>query len=356
MKFSKLNLSLLITPFLIFTLGAVTLFSTAQDRAKSQILFFTVGLILYFSISFLDFTFFKFYWKYIYAIVLALLIATFLFGNISGGAVRWLSIGAFSIQPSEFAKIAVVLGLAGLISKKGEYLANYKNLLYVLLLVLPILGFVFIQPDLGTTLVILGTATFMLFYAGLNKIYFMYAFIFFGGFSSTLWKLLAPYQQERIMVFFNPTLDTLGSGYNVIQAVISVGSGQIFGRGFGRGTQSHLQFLPAYWTDFIFAAFAEEWGFVGVLGLLFLFGILFATILYISYSTSDIFGNMICIGVFLVFFFQFLVNVGMNMGIMPVTGIPLPLFSYGGSSLIVSMVFLGLVQSVWIHKPLNATM
>jgi len=150
--------------------------------------------------------------------------------------------------------------------------------------------------------------------------------------------------------FLNPELDILGSGYNVIQSIIAVGSGGILGRGFGHGTQSHLQFLPVFWTDFIFASFAEEWGYLGVVALLALYSLLLLSVLFVAYKTKNSFGSMVCIGVFSMLFFQFLINVGMNLGLMPVTGIPLPFVSYGGSSMVVSFLLLGLVQSVWIHN------
>ena len=219
-----------------------------------------------------------------------------------------------------------------------------------MLYIVPLFGLVFIQPDLGTSIVIISIVLAILWFGGLKKIYFVVSLLLVGVFSTPLWSLLKDYQRERILVFLNPSLDILGSGYNVIQSSIAIGSGGLFGRGFGRGTQSHLQFLPVFWTDFVFAAFAEEWGFVGVMLLLSLFTILFFIILTISVKTKDSFGSLISIGVFTVFFLQFIVNVGMNLGIMPVTGIPLPLVSYGGSSLLTSAFLLGLVQSVWIHE------
>jgi len=217
-------------------------------------------------------------------------------------------------------------------------------------LFLPMLFLVVVQPDLGTTIILLLIFVGMLFYAGVNKIYFVLAFVVLGLFSSPIWANLHDYQKERIIVFLNPTLDVAGSGYNVIQSTIAIGSGGLLGRGFGHGTQTHLQFLPVYWTDFIFAAFAEEWGLVGVVCILVFYAALLVSVLRISFKVESSFGSLLCAGVFILFFSQFGINVGMNLGILPVTGIPLPLVSYGGSSLVTSLFLLGLVQSVWIHR------
>jgi rod shape determining protein RodA len=190
----------------------------------------------------------------------------------------------------------------------------------------------------------------VLFFAGLDKWYFIISFLALGIFSSPLWGILKDYQKKRMLVFLNPSLDVLGSGYNVIQAQIAVGSGGLFGKGFGHGTQSQLNFLPAHWTDFAFASFSEEWGFVGVALMVLLFLLLLIVLMLIYKRTQNGGGSLIVGGVFAVFLTQFLINVGMNLGVMPVTGIPLPFISYGGSSILVSLLLLGLVQSVIIYS------
>lgn len=344
----KFNLALLLLPFLIFLLGIFTLKSIAPELVKNQTIFFLLGILVYFAISFIDFTIFKYYWKYLFWLVVVLLVMTYFLGQVKYGAVRWLGFKYFSAQPSEFAKIVVIMALSSLIALKKD-IFNLKNLLKLILLVTPMIMLVLLQPDLGTAIIIFLTFIGILFYSGLNKIYFFVALLLFGVFSSPIWSLVRDYQKERILVFLNPQLDVQNSGYNVLQSIIAVGSGGLYGRGFGRGTQSHLQFLPVYWTDFIFASFAEEWGFIGAFVIIALYISLFLTLIYISYKVSDTFGSLLAIGTFFVFFFQFVINVGMNMGIMPVTGIPLPLFSYGGSSLITSFFLLGLTQSVWIY-------
>lgn len=350
MLLKKYNLALFIFPILIFSLGIMTLLSISPDRARSQVLYFVVGLVFYFAISTVDYVIYKHYWKAIYGFVLGLLALTFTLGTVVSGSARWLSFGSFNLQPSEFAKIAVIVSLAAIIATSKKIFSTPLGLAKLLALIIPISVLVLVQPDLGTTLAIIGIFAVILFFAGLNKLYFLLGFIFMGIFSTPTWKFLQDYQRERILVFLNPTLDVLGSGYNVIQSVIAVGSGGLFGRGFGRGTQSHLQFLPAYWTDFIFASFAEEWGFIGVVGLIILYLGLLVTLIYVAVNVKDTFASLLTVGAFTLFFLQFTINIGMNLGIMPVTGIPLPLVSYGGSSMITSLILLGLVQSVWVYR------
>ncbi|MFZ5424846.1 MAG: rod shape-determining protein RodA [Patescibacteria group bacterium] len=346
----KLNLALLILPILIFLLGELTLISTTPERARTQGTYFVVGMLGYAILSFVDYELLRHYWKPLYISVLLLLILTFFLGEIRSGSARWIGAGGFTFQPSELAKLSIIVSLAALLSTNKNTIHKFKELLRLTGLVVLLVAFVFVQPDLSTSVIILLIFVGLLFYSGLHIYYFLAATLCIGIFSTPLWSLLHDYQKERILVFVNPQLDILGAGYNVIQSVIAVGSGQLLGRGFGRGTQSHLQFLPAYWTDFIFASYAEEWGFLGVVMLIILFSLLLLTLLYVAFKVKDTFGSLISIGVFVMFFGQYLVNVGMNMGIMPVTGIPLPLVSYGGTSLVVSLLMLGIVQSVWIYK------
>ncbi|MBI2414688.1 rod shape-determining protein RodA [candidate division WWE3 bacterium] len=346
----KINWFLAILPILIFSLGETTLISTHPDLSTSQIVFFLVGYIVFWVMSLFDYKMLGHLWKAIFGVTIGLLITVVVIGKEILGSTRWLDLGAFHLQPSEFAKIAVVIIISHLIARDKESIYNFKKLGFIFLVTLPFFLLVFLQPDLGTSMILLFVSAGIFWYAGLNKLYYLVAFLVVGVFSQPVWQLLKDYQKQRILVFLNPTLDTLGAGYNVIQSMIAVGSGQIYGRGFGRGTQSHLQFLPIYWTDFIFAAFSEEWGFIGVLGLVTLYVTLLGVILYISLKATDAFGSFLAMGVFIIFFAQFFINIGMNLGLMPVTGIPLALVSYGGSSLLTSMILLGIVHSVWINK------
>jgi rod shape determining protein RodA len=266
------------------------------------------------------------------------------------GSVRWISIGILNFQPSEFAKFGLVVFIAYYLRKYPKLFSQPKELVRFFTYVIPVILLVIIQPDLGSSIILILLLVGMLFSSGLNIMYFVIAACAFGLLSTPIWHLLHDYQQHRILVFLNPSLDTLGRGYNVIQSLISIGSGGIWGKGFGHGTQSHLNFLPIYWTDFIFAAFAEEWGFVGVLMMLALFTVLFLTILYCVSKASDRTGSILATGSFVILFSQFAINIGMNMGMLPVTGIPLPLVSYGGTSMITTALLLGLVHSVWLYR------
>ena len=349
MKLLKYNPLLLILPVLIFSLGFITLLSTSPELAKSQLMYFIIGGFLYYLASIIDYDLYKYYWKYLYFGIITLLVFTFVLGEVRLGSVRWLNLGVFTFQPSEFAKIVLIITISTLLTLDSQIFRKFKEFSKIILYFVPVFMLVIIQPDLGTSIVLLAIFIGILFFAGLSKVYFIVSILVLGIFSSPLWSLLHDYQKKRILVFLNPSLDVQGSGYNVIQSIIAVGSGGLLGKGFGRGTQSHLNFLPAHWTDFIFASFAEEWGFVGVVALIILFILLLFTILYVIYKVKEPYANLLAFGVFMVFLTQFVINVGMNLGIMPVTGIPLPLVSYGGSSMLTGMILLGMVQNIWMR-------
>ena len=346
----RLNYLTLGSFLFIFILGSLTIYSVAPDRLNSQFQAFILGVIVLGLLTYVDYAIYATFAKYIYVIGLVLLISTELYGQVVYGSARWLTIAGFSFQPSELAKLAAIIGITTLISKDKTYLTSVKKLVVLLVLSLTYIVFIALQPDLGTALIVLFSIAGILFAANLNKLYFIVSLSFIGIASNPLWNMLHEYQQKRILVFLNPLLDTQGAGYNVLQSKIAIGAGQLFGQGLGRGSQSHLNFLPAYWTDFIFASFAEEWGFLGVLILLALFFIFFISVLTICLKASDGFGYLLSVGILMVFLAQFFINIGMNLGLMPVTGIPLPFMSYGGTSLVVSMAMLGILQSVWVHR------
>ena len=346
----KANIFLVIFPLLIFLLGIITLFSTEPSLAKNQLIFFAVGIMLYLFFLLVDYRIWTQFLKSFYIVIMGLMLTTFVFGQKFFGSARWLQFGEFNLQPSEFAKVVVVLLSAYLVATKPKSESWLNTLKTTALYFIPLIILVLLQPDLSTAIVLSLIILVVFWFSDINKAIFLVLFSAAGLFSTPFWSSLRDYQKERILVFLNPTLDVLGSGYNVIQSSIAIGSGGFLGRGFGRGTQSHLQFLPVFWTDFIFAAFAEEWGFIGVLIILFLYIALLVTLIFMISKIKESFGVLILVGVFTTIFIQFFVNVGMNLGIMPVTGIPLPLVSYGGSSLITSALLLGLAQSVWIHE------
>lgn len=346
----RYNLFLLILPLVLYSLGYITLLSTAGELVKQHLIYFLAGLLFYFVFSSLDYTLYRHFWKILYALAVGLLLVTAIFAELRLGAARWLQVGSLSFQTSEFAKIALVIALSQFITQHGEEINKPINLLKVFLLILPVILFVFIQPDLGTTAVIAAASFGLILYGGLSKYYLAIGLFILGIVSTPLWGVLRDYQKRRILVFLNPQLDVLGSGYNVIQSIIAIGSGGLLGKGFGRGTQSSLEFLPAYWTDFIFASFAEEWGFLGVFLLITAYTLLLLVVLYIAYKVENKFGRMMVVGFFLIFLLQFLINVGMNLGLMPVTGVTLPLISYGGTSLVFSFIMLGIIQNIWLQN------
>jgi len=348
----RINIPLILLPVLLFIFGFITLLSTSPSLIKNHVLFFIVGLVLYFVFVLIDYSIYKFIWKYLYIFGAMLLFLTNFFAEFRSGAARWLEIGPWSFQTSEIAKLALIIALASFIIERKDNINSLKNMLLIIFMALLYVLLIFMQPDLGTSFVMMLIVGGVVLYAGLSKIYILVGLLIAGIFSAPLWHILKDYQKERILVFINPQLDVLGSGYNVIQSIIAVGSGGLIGKGFGQGTQSNLQFLPAYWTDFIFASFAEEWGFIGVFLFISIYTLLLFWLLRLVNSTDDLFGKLLCMGVFMMFFSQFTINVGMNLGIMPVTGVTLPLVSFGGTSMVVSMIMLGMVQNIWIKRKL----
>lgn len=346
----RFNYLLLIIPTLIFSLGFMTLSSTAPNLAEDQLIFFLIGVFGFFAISFIDYHFFKYYWPYFLGFSIFLLLLPLVLGEAIFGSTRWIDLGFFRLQPSELAKLIFIFSIAGFLSNLENKVLSVRNLLKVILISSLVIVPIILEPDLGTSISILVILFSLLFFAGLHYLYYIGAFILGGVLSTPIWNSLATYQQNRILTFLNPNLDTSGRGYNVIQSIIAVGSGGLMGKGYGQGTQSQLRFLPVYWTDFIFASFAEEWGFLGVTLLLLLYFALFTLLIWLAVKIKDIFGYLVIMGIITVLFFQFLINIGMNMGVMPVTGIPLPFMSHGGSSLITYMLMIGLINSIWVHR------
>ena len=345
----KADYFLFLAMILLLVFGLTVILSTNREAFNRQVIFALSGLVIYIAVSLLDYRLLKLVSVGLYLGVLGLLGLVLITGVVTRGAVRWLELGAVQFQPSEFSKIALILLLASLLRTRTDSL-SFGVFLASLALTVVLLVLVYFQPDLGTSVILLTIWLGIIVAAGLRPLYLFSMSAFGLLLLIPLWSVLKDYQKQRIISFLNPMLDPLGSGYNVLQSRIAVGSGQIWGRGFGRGTQSHLKFLPEHYTDFIFASLSEEWGFIGSLLLLLFFAILLVRILVIAREARDDFGSLIAIGVFSFLLPQVFINVGMNLGIMPITGIPLPLVSYGGSSLWVTMIALGLVQSVAIRR------
>lgn len=339
---------LLFVPIVLLLLfGIVVLSSTSNTAARDQLIFVFIGLTVFLVCSFLDFRILKEFSLLLYLFNVFLLIITLGFGIYSKGAVRWipLGIGGFTFQPSEFMKLSLIISISGFLSNRlGR--SDFRDFIFSIIIVLVPSVLIFVQPDLGTAMVMWFIWLSIILGARLRLVYLVYFFLVLILVSPLFLWSLKPYQRQRIEYFFSPSSDPLGSGYHVLQSQIAVGSGMITGRGFGRGTQSHLRFLPEYHTDFIFASLAEEWGFLGAIVVLLLFGLIFFRITLIGIRSPSLFGQFLSLGVLVMIFVQAVINISMNLGIAPITGVPLPLLSSGGSSLVLTMASLGLIESV----------
>ncbi|MFZ5563264.1 MAG: rod shape-determining protein RodA [Thermodesulfobacteriota bacterium] len=307
----------------------------------------TVGCSLLFSYKRLD------GWAVaIYIISLLLLVCVIVFGKEAGGSRRWLPVGPVAVQPSELAKIAVVIILARYYGRQAstDGLGLKKLLVPILLVGLPFILIV-VQPDLGTAMLLALIATFITLFMKVEKKTLFLLSGAAGGMIAVGWFfLLKGYQKQRILTFLNPDRDPLGAGYHIIQSKIAIGSGMIFGKGFMKGTQNALAFLPEQHTDFILSVLAEEWGLVGVSLVLFLYLMVIIWGISIGYQCKDNFGIILAVGVTAMIFWQVAVNVGMVMGLLPVVGVPLPLISYGGSSVVTFMIGIGLLLNISMRQ------
>ena len=287
---------------------------------------------------------------YIYGLNVLLLLAVLFIGKETGGAYRWLDLGFFDLQPSELAKIAVIISLARILSERADRLENIFDLAPVFLnLAIPML-LIFAQPDLGTSLVIVFIFLVMFYVAGV-PIKIMIGLLLSGlALFPFMYTRLLDYQKMRLISFLNHDIDPLGYGYQLAQSVIAIGSGGLKGKGLFQGTQARLQFIPEQHTDFIFSVLGEEFGFVGGVLLILAYAVLIYRILKIGSLSKDTFGALICVGVAAMLFFQVLVNIGMTISVMPVTGLPLPFMSYGGNSMLVNLLSIGLVLNIGMRR------
>jgi rod shape determining protein RodA len=317
-----------------------------------QLIWALGGLAGMAALSFIDYTEWQRFTLPIYLFSLALLVLVIFKGSSAWGAQRWIAIGPFfNLQPSELAKVAIIITFSALMAKEGRSLDQWTGLVVPLLHVAAPMLVIFLQPDLGTSLIFVAIAGSILFVAGLRWLHLL--FLGGGGIvASVLGYLffLKDYQKARLIIFRDPWQDPLGLGWQIIQSKVAIGSGQFTGRGLFRGTQIQLGFLPAKKTDFIFSVIGEELGFLGSSIFLLVYVLMIWQVLKVALEAKDSFGRYISVGVAAMLSFQLLVNVGMTISIMPVTGLPLPLVSYGGSSFLATMLALGLVLSVAAHK------
>lgn len=283
----------------------------------------------------------------LFGIIFLTLISLFLLAQVTHGAQSWFQFGLLAFQPSDLAKLVLISILAKYFSRRHVEIQNLRHVIVSGVYAGVLFVLVALQPDFGSAMVLFGIWFGMVLVSGLSKKHLLYVVLLGGAILTILWAFVfAPYQKARIMTFLNPTADIHGTGYNAYQSTIAVGSGQIFGKGVGQGSQSKLQFLPEYETDFIFAAFAEEWGFLGTTILLVLVLFLLFRIVNSASLAATNFESLFALGVAVLFIVHIIVHAGMNMGIMPVTGIVFPLMSYGGSHLIMEWLALGMISSM----------
>ncbi len=319
----------------------------------SQVFWVTGGWLVYFICTFIDYKFFVRISYFLYFINLGLLLLVQFIGKSFYGAQRWLDLKLFRFQPSETMKITLILLLTTLLvrkSKEGKDL-SLKELITPLILTAIPFGLTVKQPDLGTAMTLLAIAASMILFVGVQKRIIIASIILASITVPITWSYgLKSYQKQRILTFLDPSKDPRGAGYNSIQSKIAVGSGGLFGKGFRKGSQSQLEFLPEQHTDFIFSVLSEENGFIGSISLIGLFALLLALGIHIAQQARDKIGALLTIGILSTIFWHTCINIGMVSGLLPIVGIPLPLISYGGSNMLTTMFGLGLVSSVSFRK------
>ncbi len=353
-SFFKFDWILLCATLLLLGVGLLALYSLSAGSETNyffkQSLFVVLGAGLMFFIGTLDYRHIAKYSTAFYFSTLLVLFLVILFGKTVNGTAGWLSFGVFQIQPVEIAKVTLIIFLASFITKKKSELSEWARVIASLVLSAVLIFLVLKQPDLGSSLVLAAIWIGMILASGLRFKHLLV--LFFLGMTLVMgsWFTLAEYQKARINTFIHPELDPRGSGYNVAQAIVAVGSGGVTGKGVGHGSQSQLNFLPEKHTDFIFAVIAEELGLVGAFFVIGLYLILLYRIKRIGDTARDNFGYLVAVGVLVMFFSQIGINIGMNIGILPVTGIPAPLLSYGGSSLLSVFLSMGLLLIIYRNK------
>ncbi|HEY4491196.1 MAG TPA: rod shape-determining protein RodA, partial [Acidobacteriota bacterium] len=319
-----------------------------------QIQWAVAGLLFYFIVLQIDYHSLIDFSAFFYFFALALLVAVLLVGKKISGARSWFALGYFNFQPSEVAKLASILFLAKFLSHETRNTVNFRDVLVAGLIMGVPMFLTILQPDMGTTITFLPPLLLLLFLAGLKYRHIFVALA--SGLASLplVWMFLKPYQKSRILTFLDPTMDPLGSGYQIIQSKIAVGSGRITGKGlFAKTTQAYLDYIPEKHTDFIFSILAEDFGLIGVSLALGLYLLLMLRMISTAKQARDRVGVYITMGIFSLFFFHFVINIGMIIGLMPITGLPLPLMSYGGSSLLSTMVGLGIIMNIRMRRFVN---
>ena len=357
--FTNFDWTLLAVVLMVTAVGVVNIYSASSPYRDigtpyylKQLYWIVAGLMVSFTICSMDYHLLEDFAYWLYGGVLILLVLVLLVGKTTMGATRWLHLGFFNIQPSEPMKIVIIMTFARFFSRYPVFKGlTLRDLVYPLLLLGLPAALIMKQPDLGTAVLVSLIGGTMLLFVGVR--WSALATLFAAAIPSIYlgWRFyLHDYQKKRIYNFLNPDLDPQGSGYHIIQSKIAVGSGAIFGKGYMQGTQSQLRFLPEQHTDFAFSVFAEEWGFVGCLAMLALYLFLILWGLGIAKRCNDRFGALMAVGVCAMLFWHILINMGMVIGLFPVVGVPLPFFSYGGTSMVTSMIGVGILLNISMRR------
>ncbi len=354
-KVKSLDYSLLICILLIGVISSFSMYSTDGGEllyhTKSHIIRFIIFFVMMIFLSFLNIRFWHSVGYLFYILILGLLLFASFYGVTASGSQRWISLYFINIQPSELMKIAIIICLAKYYHRSQiNNINTFRNLLIpITILILPIL-LVISQPDLGTSILIGLSGLVVLWLAGINIKYFIYSSLVLIISMPFVISFLQPYQKARILTFFDPDKDPLGAGYQIIQSKIAVGSGGLYGKGYLKGTQSYLEFLPEKHTDFIFTLFSEEYGFLGSMFLLLVYAIIIFRILRIGAISRSFFAKIFCFSFASAIFIYISVNMSMVLGLVPIVGSPLPIMSYGGSSMLATMIGFSVVMSSKIHR------
>ncbi|MFZ2706812.1 MAG: rod shape-determining protein RodA [Minisyncoccia bacterium] len=352
---SAIDTTLVFPAMTIVILGLVSMASADAHSVffEKQIIWFSVSLAVFLVAQSFEYRFLRntSVVLTIFLVTIGLLFATFVLGSVFKGARSWIDLGLFAVQPAELAKLTLIIILSKYFSRRHVEIAQIRHVVVSGLYAFVLFALVALQPDFGSAMILAGVWFFMVLSSGIPWRN-LFGLITMGVVAvACMWFFVfAQYQKDRIMTFLHPLRDTRGAGYNAQQSVIAVGSGELFGKGLGHGTQSELKFLPEYETDFIFATYAEEWGFVGVLMLLALFSFIIFRLLTIASRGETNFESLFAIGVASLFVAETIINIGMNVAVMPVTGVALPFMSYGGSHLLVEWTLLGMIVGMKRHS------
>ena len=350
-----IDLPLWIGIMLLSAIGMVVLYSAGDKNIEllnRQFARLLIAFIIMIAVAQINPRTLKFWAPWIFAIGLLMLIAVLAFGEVGKGAQRWLNLGFFRFQPSELMKIAVPIMAAWYLAEAPLPPRRGRLIVASIIVIVPTL-LIAKQPDLGTSLLIASSGIFVLLLAGLSWKIIFSVITLMAAATPIFWNyLLHDYQRQRILTFINPETDPLGSGYHIIQSTIAIGSGGLYGKGWLNGTQSHLDFLPERSTDFVFAVFSEEFGFLGTLLLLAIYLAVISRGIIIAVNAQDTFSRLVAGSLTLTFFVYVFVNIGMVSGILPVVGLPLPLISYGGTSMVTIMAAFGILMSIQTHRKL----